>query len=289
MNSYYDTKLKYARLSILKKKNNFIFFKIDICNLSKMQKVLKKFRISKIIHLAAQAGIRYSLVNPKQYIETNINGFYNILELTKKFKIKHLLFASSSSVYGNTSNVPFKEDQSTDKPLQIYATTKKSNELMAHCYSHLHNISITGLRFFTVYGPWGRPDMAIYIFTEKILSNKSVKIFNNGNHSRDFTYISDIVSGIVKLLKINNKKEKFQIYNIGNSRPVKINKTLNIIEKILNKKAKKIYVKKQPGDMVDTYSDIRKLKTRFKFYPKVKIEDGISNFIKWYKNYNNFK
>jgi len=200
MNKYYDVKLKSKRLSILKQKNNFKFFKIDICNFSKMLMIFNKYKISKIIHLAAQAGIRYSLINPKKYVQTNINGFFNILELTKRFNVKHLLFASSSSVYGNTNDVPFKENQSTDKPLQIYATTKKSNELMAYCYSNLHNLSITGLRFFTVYGPWGRPDMAIYIFTEKILSNKPVKIFNNGNHSRDFTYITDIVGGILKLL-----------------------------------------------------------------------------------------
>ena len=289
MNKYYDLKLKLGRLSILRKNKNFSFYKRDICNFKEMNLIFKKFKFFKIIHLAAQAGVRYSLVNPKKYIDTNIYGFFNILELVKKYKIKHLVFASSSSIYGKTNKVPFKENHLTDNPLQIYATTKKSNELMAYCYSSLYNLSITGLRFFTVYGPWGRPDMAIYIFTKKILSGKKVEIFNKGNHSRDFTYIKDIVSGIIKSLRINKKNKKFEIYNIGNSKPEKILKVLNIIEKNLCKKAKIKFLKKQPGDMVNTYSDISRFKKKFNFKPKIKIEDGIKFFLKWYSIYHNKK
>ena len=290
MNNYYDQKLKRERLKILKKKRNFKFFKIDICDTKKINNLFKKSLFIKVVHLAAQAGVRYSLKNPKLYLKSNILGFGNILEACRLYNCKHLVFASSSSVYGSNKNIPFNETDRTDNPIQLYAATKKSNEIMAHAYSHLYKLSITGLRFFTVYGPWGRPDMAIYSFTKKILKNETVEIYNNGNHYRDFTYVSDISDGIILALKKKNKGNKmFEIFNIGNSNPVNILDCLNIIEKNLGKMAKIKFQLKQPGDMVSTYSNTKKIRKKFKFITKVKLDEGIKKFVLWFKNYNKLK
>ena len=299
-NSYYDVSLKKKRISILKKlktKKKFNFYKIDLTNTNKLQKLFKKHKIKKVINLAAQAGVRYSIQNPESYIKSNLIGFANILEVCRNFKILHLTYASTSSVYGANTKQPFKESHNVDHPLQLYAATKRSNELMAHSYSNLFNLPTTGLRFFTVYGPWGRPDMALFIFTKNILENKFIKIFNKGNHIRDFTYIDDIVDGVIKAndekVKKNNNwnpkvddpsnsRSPFKIYNIGNSKPVSLMKYIGLIEKYLGKKAKKKYLNLQKGDVPKTLSDISKIKKNLKYNPKTSVEVGVKNFINWY-------
>jgi UDP-glucuronate 4-epimerase len=294
---YYDVKLKKKRISILnnhKFKKKFIFVKLDLV------KLFKKYKIKKIINLAAQAGVRHSLINPKSYIKSNLVGFANILELCRNFKINHLTYASTSSVYGANTKQPFSEKDGVDHPLQLYAATKRANELMAHSYSNLFNLPTTGLRFFTVYGPWGRPDMALFIFTKNILNNKVIKVFNNGKHIRDFTYIDDIVDGIIKANDENLKKNKkinfktnnpstskspFKIYNIGNSNAVSLMKYIKLIEKYLGKKAKKKFLKLQRGDVPKTLSDISKIKKDLNYNPKTSVEEGVKNFINWYKKF----
>ena len=296
INSYYDVRLKKERLKILKKKNNFFFKKIDICENLKLKKYFKDNNFDIVVNLAAQAGVRYSIINPHSYINSNIVGFMNILELSKEFKIKHLLYASTSSVYGGNTKLPFSETQPTEKPLNIYAATKKSNELMAHSYSSLFNLRTTGLRFFTVYGPWGRPDMALFLFTKNIIDGKEIKIFNNGNHVRDFTYIDDIVEGIYKLININsktyfNKKNNipYRVFNIGSNRPVKLLKYIELIEKNLGVKSKKKFQKIQKGDVISTIANTSYLNKTISFTPETKVEEGIMNFIKWYKEYYKIK
>lgn len=299
LNEYYDVRLKLDRLSILKKKKNFRFEQIDLIS-DKLEEIFKNFKPDKVINLAAQAGVRYSITNPNAYIESNMQGFLNILECCKKFKSKHLTYASSSSVYGTNSSYPFKESSITDQQLSLYAVSKKSNELMAHVYSHNFNLPTTGLRFFTVYGPWGRPDMAGLIFVESIINNKPIKIFNNGEMYRDFTYIDDIVEGIVRVNdKIPYKNDKFnhkqpipnacscpyKIFNIGNSNPVHLLNFISIIEKKLNKKAKKIYEEMQIGDVNKTYSDTSELKKWINYNPNTDVEIGISKLIDWYLDY----
>lgn len=246
LNNYYSIKLKQDRLKILKKinKKKFIFFKKDLIDHKNLNKIFKKHKITHVIHLAAQAGVRYSLVNPRSYINSNLIGFFNVLNECKENKIKHLIHASTSSVYGNTNKFPINENFDTGSPLQLYAATKKSNELMAYSYCHLFNMKITGLRFFTVYGPWGRPDMALSIFTKSIINNKPIELFNHGNHTRDFTYVDDIVNGIVNLLSnksFNKKKTKetYKVFNLGNNNPITLTKYVQLIEKYLEKSAKK--------------------------------------------------
>ena len=303
LNEYYDISLKKNRIKILNnkfsKQKQFQFKKIDITNFVKLNK-LGKFKFDIVINLAAQAGVRYSIENPRAYINSNLVGFFNVLEFSKVNKVKHLLYASTSSVYGANENFPYKEKNSADNPIQLYAATKRSNELMAHSYSHLYNLPTTGLRFFTVYGPYGRPDMALFKFTKNILAGKAIEVFNYGNHYRDFTYVDDLVdvikvlmNKIPKLTKWNKKKPDpssstapFEVYNIGNNDPIKLTKYIEILEKVLKKKAKKKYMKLQAGDIKKTFADNSKIK---KFYKKkpTQVTKGIQNFVEWYKKYYN--
>ena len=286
LNDYYDINLKESRLNNLKHKN-FKFIKCDISNREELEKIFNKYKIDKVINLAAQAGVRYSIENPDIYINTNIIGFYNILENIKKHKINHLIYASSSSVYGN-NELPFKESDSTDNPISLYAATKKSNELFAQAYSNLYNIKCTGLRFFTVYGPFGRPDMAYFEFTKKIINKEKIQLYNKGESLRDFTYIDDIVEGITRTIETPITK----IYNIGNSNPIKMIDFINILKQaLINNNLIEDYelkielLPKQLGDVDNTYSDIEKIKKDFKYKPKTNIKEGIDKFIKWYKEY----
>ena len=300
INNYYDPKLKNSRLKILKKNKRFFFYKINIKDENKLKKVFKQNNIKFVVNLAAQAGVRYSLINPKSYIDTNLVGFYNILNLSRIYKIKHFIYASTSSVYGALKKLPFKETYSTDHPIQLYAATKKSNEIIAHSYSHIYNIPTTGLRFFTVYGPWGRPDMALFKFTKNILSKKKIDIFNFGKHTRDFTYVDDIVQGIVKSIysipKINIKfnfknpllsysSAPFTIYNIGNGQPVKLMKYIKEIETYLKIKSKKNFVKLQKGDIKDTHSDLSKIQKSLNYNSTTSVKDGVRKFLDWYLLY----
>ena len=287
LNNYYDLNLKKHRIKKLNKYKNFKFSKIDITNFNKLNNLIKKNKIKYIIHLAAQAGVRYSIENPKSYFKNNLEGFFNILEVSKSNKIKHLVFASTSSVYGNNKKFPLNEKMNTDNPLSFYAATKKSNEVMAHSYSYIYKIPCTAVRFFTVYGPLGRPDMALFKFTENILNNKNVEIFNSGKHTRDFTYIDDIVDGIFSLLrKPSNNKIRYNIFNIGNGSPKNLLSYIKEIEKNLNKKAKLKKLQLQLGDVVKTHADIKALSKYTKYKPKTNINTGIKKFIDWYIDYN---
>lgn len=289
LNDYYDIRLKEERLNILKKYDNFSFMKLDISEKEKMVDLFKKEQFNIVINLAAQAGVRYSITHPGSYITSNIIGFYNILECCRNYPVEHLLFASSSSVYGKNEKVPYATTDKTDYPVSLYAATKKSDELMAYAYSNLYDIKATGLRFFTVYGPYGRPDMAYFSFTKNIFENKEIKIFNNGDMYRDFTYIDDIVEGIYRLLNKTPKKDQygvpFKVYNIGNNKPVKISEFVSILEKEIGKTAIKKYLPMQPGDVYQTYADIEDLKEETGFTPTTSIEEGLHNFINWYKNF----
>jgi len=302
LNSYYDVNLKLARLEQLKVYNNFKFFKIDLVKREKVLKLFDEEGFDIVVHLAAQAGVRYSLENPYSYIDSNIVGFINILEGCRQSKIKHLVFASSSSVYGANTKMPFSTKDNVDHPISLYAATKKSNELMAHVYSALFNIPTTGLRFFTVYGPWGRPDMALFKFTKNILEGKPIDVYNYGKMKRDFTYIDDVVEGVILLMKkipqpdINWSSKNpnpassfapYKIYNIGNNRPVELLEFIEILEKCLGKKAIKNLLPLQPGDVPETYADIEDLEKEIAFKPSTPIEVGIERFVKWYRWYYN--
>ena len=283
LNSYYDVKLKKSRLDILKKYKNFLFFKRKIEDI-KIVKFFKKKKIDIIINLAAQAGVRHSLENPYVYINSNILGQVNMLELAKELKIKKYIYASSSSVYGGNKSLPFSVKDRVDNPISLYAASKKSTELIAEYYSHLYKISSIGLRFFTVYGPWGRPDMATFIFTKNILNGKPINIFNYGKMKRDFTYVDDIISGIYGAINFKMKK-LHKVYNLGNSKPESLLEFIKTIEKNLNKKAKKNYLSLQPGDVPATFADISESTRDLKFLPKTEINDGIPRFIEWFKRY----
>ena len=300
INNYYDTKIKFDRLKILKNvSNKFIFKKGDISNSSFVEKIFKKFKIDQVVNLAAQAGVRYSIKNPKAYLESNLIGFFNILDCSNSYQVNHLIYASTSSVYGNNSKLPFKESRHADHPIQFYAATKRSNELMAHSYSSLYKLPTTGLRFFTVYGPWGRPDMALFIFTKNILEGKKIDLFNYGNHIRDFTYVDDIVEPILRLINkpinLKNKKIKltdpsessapFKIYNIGNNDPKKLMQFVKAIEKKLEIKAKINFKPLQKGDVYETYADTSKLLLATKYKSKTSMEKGIGNFVDWFRDY----
>ncbi len=293
LNDYYDVNLKKERLKILKKNKKFFFKKLDLGKKKEILNFIKKKNIKYVIHLAAQAGIRYSLKNPKKYFDSNILGFFNLLESLKNKKIEHLVFASSSSVYGNKKKFPILETDTTDKPIQFYASTKKTNEIMAHTFSSLTKIPATGLRFFTVYGPWGRPDMAFFKFVENIKKNKKIEIYNKGNHERDFSYIDYIAEGIVNSLENSNSihlhemgQVPFEIYNLGNGKPVNLMKCVKIIENIMKKKAKKKFLKIQSGDVIKTYADIKKAKKDLKLKTNFSIFRGLKNFIEWHgRNY----
>ncbi len=286
LNNYYDVNLKKDRLKILNKNNKFLFYKLDLANKIKLNNIIKKNKIKIIVHLAAQAGVRYSIQNPKTYFKNNLQVFFNILEVSKLNNINHLIFASTSSVYGENSNFPIKENEDTSRPLSFYAATKKSNEILAYSYSNIFKIPCTALRFFTVYGPYGRPDMALFKFTKNILDNKKIDFFNNGNHNRDFTYIDDIVSGIFSIINKPHKgKTPFNVFNIGNGNSRKLKDYLKLIENKLQKKAKLKKLPLQKGDIKKTHSDIRSLKNFSNYKPKVGIEEGVSKFIDWFLKY----
>ncbi len=293
LSDYYDVQLKEARLSQLKKYDRFYFHKMDIIESQKMQDIFKEYCFDLIFHMAAQVGVRHSLTDPHSYVNSNLVGFVNILEGARHIKVKHLIFASSSSVYGGNTKVPFSIHDNTDRPLSLYAATKKANELMAYSYANLYSLPCTGLRFFTVYGPWGRPDMAPFLFTKSILEGRPISVFNSGKMCRDFTYIDDVVDGIMRVSKTNPQLKPeanfvpFHIYNIGNNQPVELLEFINIIEKVLGKKAEKKMFPVQPGDMMKTFSDIEDLQREFGFQPKITVEEGICRFAQWYRSYYN--
>jgi len=300
LNSYYDVQLKNDRLNLLYKDANFHFYKIDLANQTALKSIFKNHSIEIVINLAAQAGVRYSIKNPESYINSNLVGFSNILEACRQYSVQHLIYASSSSVYGANTKIPFSTKDSVDHPISLYAATKKANELMAHSYSHLFQIPTTGLRFFTVYGPWGRPDMAYFSFTKDIFEGKKIKVFNHGDMSRDFTYIDDVVKGIIALLhsppkpnhawdsaqpEPNLSTAPYKIYNIGNHQPVKLIDLIRILEQLIGKKAKIEFFPMQPGDVKETYADIADFQKDVGFSPSTSIEDGLGQFINWYKQY----
>ena len=304
-NSYYDPSLKEARNDYLEKlslktKGKFVLKRCDIEDFENLSSLFANYQPINVIHLAAQAGVRYSITNPKAYIDSNLVGFGNILECCRNTKINHLIYASSSSVYGGNTLLPFSENHNVDHPISLYAATKKSNELMAHSYSHLYDIPTTGLRFFTVYGPWGRPDMALFLFTKAILTGKPIKIFNNGNMIRDFTYIDDIVESMYRLLKktpqkneeYNSKKQDccdswapYKIFNIGNSQPIPLMDYIHELERSLDIKAEKSFLPMQDGDVKITSADTKLLEDWIKFKPKTSVKEGINKFVDWYKSY----
>jgi len=299
-NDYYDPKIKDDRLELLLKYKNYKHYKIDLNDNKKLSEIFKTHKFQKVVNLAAQAGVRYSIENPLAYINSNIVGFAHILENCRHNKIKHLVYASTSSVYGANTKMPFSEHDSVNHPLSVYSASKKSNELMAHTYSHLYQLPTTGLRFFTVYGPWGRPDMALFKFTKAIIEEKHIDVFNNGNHTRDFTYIDDIVDGVIKTLdnpateNINwngdnpdpaTSKAKWRIFNIGNNKPVQLMDYIKALENILGKKAKINFLPLQPGDVQDTYANVDNLKEQFNYKPSTSVINGVTNFVKWYKDY----
>lgn len=291
LNSYYDVHLKYGRLNELKTLHaDFIFIQCDITNLPQLTDIFKQSHFDKVCNLAAQAGVRYSFENPHTYIQSNIVGFMNILELCTSYGISHLVYASSSSVYGNNAKIPFEETDRTDDPQSIYAATKKADELLAHVYSSQLNLPTTGLRFFTVYGPWGRPDMAPFLFMKSILEGKTIKVFNNGQLRRDFSYIDDIVAGILKIVETapvlhSGYHEKSSIYNIGNSSPVELMDFINTLEEVIGKKAIKEFVGMQPGDVYTTYANTAAIETDYGFKPNTPLSYGITQFYNWYQTY----
>lgn len=315
LNDYYQVSLKYDRLksagiavenmqynqlyqsSTLK---NYSFIQVLLEDKAKLEALFTAQQFDVVVNLAAQAGVRYSITNPAAYIESNIVGYANLLECCRHHQVKHLVYASSSSVYGLNETIPFNSNDAVDHPISLYAATKISNELMAHVYSHLYNLPTTGLRFFTVYGPWGRPDMAMFLFTKAIIDGKPIQVFNNGEMERDFTYIDDIVDGVVRVVnnppkgnpdwsglhpQPSSSKAPYKLYNIGNSHPVKLTAFIDAIEKKLNKKAEKIMLPMQPGDVYKTYADISELKTNLGYNPSTSVEEGVSNFIDWYLDY----
>ena len=315
INDYYDVNLKYARLNELgieqkaiqesseivsNKYKNHKFYKINLSDKGAMDTLFKTEQFNAVVNLAAQAGVRYSLENPHAYIQSNVVGFLNILEGCRNYDVKNLAYASSSSVYGLNESQPFKTTDKTEHQVSIYAATKKSNEMMAHTYAHLYGIQTTGLRFFTVYGPWGRPDMAPMLFTDAILNDRPIKVFNNGEMSRDFTYIDDIVDGIIKVIdnpakpnkewdakdpEINSSSAPYKIYNIGNNAPLPLMTFIETVENALGKKAKKNFMPMQDGDVVSTYADVNGLMDDFGYKPDTKLANGISEFVKWYREF----
>lgn len=305
INDYYDINLKYARLQELgihkreaeifntisvssTLKNDFRFIRLNIEDRDELPKLFQKEKFDIVCNLAAQAGVRYSLENPETYIDSNIVGYLNILECCRNYKIKHLVYASSSSVYGLNKKIPFETTDSVDHPISLYAATKKSNELMAYTYSHLYNFTTTGLRFFTVYGPWGRPDMAMFLFTDAMNKGEPIKVFNHGNMERDFTYIDDITEGVVRIIEKNTKNRAlYKVYNIGNNNSVKLLDFISEIEKNMDTKAIQQLLPMQPGDVEKTWADVNDLIKDYGYHPNTSIKKGVASFIKWYKTYYN--
>lgn len=302
INDYYDVNLKYARLKELgiesqaasvfnecvistKYGSRFCFFRVNLEDRHELPNLFEKYTFDCVINLAAQAGVRHSIDNPMAYVDSNILGFINVLEACRHYKVSKLLYASSSSVYGNSTDIPFSTNQNVDNPISLYAATKKSNELMAYTYSHLYGIQTIGLRFFTVYGPWGRPDMAMFLFVDAILNNKPIQVFNNGDLSRDFTYIDDVIKGVSLIIENDNNENKYQLFNIGNSKPIQLLKFIEEIEKATNTQAKKIMLPMQAGDVNRTWADVEDLREFYGYNPEFSVEEGIDNFLKWYKGY----
>ena len=300
LNEYYDVNLKLARLERLRDYKQFKFIKLEISDRVGVEELFVREKFQRVMHLAAQAGVRYSLTNPHAYIDSNIIGFMNILEGCRHNAVEHLVYASSSSVYGANTNMPFSIHDNVDHPVSLYAASKKANELMAHTYSHLYKLPTTGLRFFTVYGPWGRPDMSLFMFTRNILDGKPIDVFNYGNHRRDFTYIDDIVEGVIRVIDKpaqanacwasdnpdpGTSLAPYRVYNIGNNNPVNLLAFIETLEKCLGKKAIKNLLPLQPGDVPDTYADVSDLENDLGYKPGTLLETGISNFVEWYKNY----
>jgi UDP-glucuronate 4-epimerase len=301
VNDYYDPELKEARLDVLKRHPNFTFLKLDLADRAAIKSVFEQYRFPAVIHLAAQAGVRYSLENPHAYIDANIAGFINVLEGCRHNDCKHLLFASSSSVYGANTKLPFSVQDNVDHPISLYAASKKANELMAHSYSHLYSIPATGLRFFTVYGPWGRPDMAMFIFAKAILEGRPIRLFNRGDMRRDFTYVDDVTEAIVRLVgnpprgnpswsgdkpDPASSAAPWKIYNIGNNNPEELMHVVSVLEKEFGRAAIKEMMPMQPGDVPATYADVEDLARDVGFKPSTPIEDGIARFAKWYRDYH---
>ena len=283
LNSYYDPALKQARLEQLQSHPNFSFNKLDISNSDDLNKAFENFKPQKVVNLAAQAGVRYSLENPQAYIESNVVGFMNILECCRHHDVEGLIYASSSSVYGGNEKIPFSVNDRVDRPISIYAATKKSNELMAHSYSHLFGLHTTGLRYFTVYGPWGRPDMAYYIFADKISKGEPISVFNHGKMERDFTYINDIISGTRSAI---DKNYPCEVFNLGNNNSEDLMEMVGLIESEIGKKAEIQFEGMQPGDVKRTFADIEHSKQKLNYMPTTKIVEGIPKFIEWYLTYN---
>ncbi|MFZ0353739.1 MAG: NAD-dependent epimerase [Pseudolabrys sp.] len=301
MNSYYDPALKEARRSELARSNHFRFAKLDLADRDRIASLFKEHRFPYVVHLAAQAGVRYSLVDPFAYVDANLTGFTTILEGCRHNGCRHLLYASSSSVYGSNTNMPFSVHDNVDHPLSLYGASKKANELMSHAYAHLFGLPTTGLRFFTVYGPWGRPDMAMWIFAKAIIAGESIKLFNNGNMRRDFTYIDDVVESVVRLVDRpptgnpnfsgarpdpGSSSAPWRVYNIGNNKPVELLEVVRLLEEAIGKKAKRELLPMQPGDVPATYADVDDLMREVGFKPSTAIADGISLFVDWYRSYH---
>lgn len=303
LNDYYDVTLKEARLAILKKSDKFRHVKLDLEDREGVAKLFEsEERFDVVVNLAAQAGVRYSLINPHSYIDSNVQGFVNILEGCRHSEVGHLVYASSSSVYGSNTSMPFSEHDNIDHPVSLYAATKKANELMAHTYSHLFGLPTTGLRFFTVYGPWGRPDMALFLFTDAILNDRPINVFNYGEMQRDFTYVDDIVEGVIRVMGNTatpnpswnsdtpdpaTSAAPFRIYNIGNNAPVQLMHMIETLEDCLGKKAEKNMMEIQPGDVPSTYANVENLINDVDFKPETSIETGVANFVEWYKDFYN--
>ena len=300
LNAYYDPSLKEARLERLQASDSFTFARLDLADREGMETLFAAHDFAVVVNLAAQAGVRYSIENPRSYVDSNLVGFLNILEGCRHTGVGHLVYASSSSVYGANTSMPFSVHDNVDHPLSLYAATKKSNELMAHTYSHLYNLPTTGLRFFTVYGPWGRPDMALFKFTKKILAGEPIDVFNYGDHRRDFTYIDDIVEGVVRVMDTMpepnpdwsgddpdpaTSRAPWRVYNIGNSQPIELMRYIEVIEDSLGKKAEKNLLPMQPGDVPDTYADVTALTDDVGYQPDTAIEDGVRKFVEWYRGY----
>lgn len=289
LNDYYDVRLKTDRLDILKPYDNYIFVKGDLADKESVMRLFREYSPHVAVNLGAQAGVRYSIDNPDAYIQSNITGFFHILEGCRHFPVEHLVYASSSSVYGGNDKVPFSTTDQVDEPVSLYAATKKSNELMAHAYSKLYRIPVTGLRFFTVYGPYGRPDMAYYKFTQKIMAGEPIQLYNNGDMYRDFTYIDDIVRGIENILcnppAENEKGVRYKLYNIGNNKPEKLMDYVETLERCLGRTAVKEFLPMQPGDVYQTYADVTDLMNDYNFKPDTSIEEGLGRFVQWYRSY----
>ena len=304
INDYYTVQLKYDRLKELginqefasnfdqkvlssKHEEKMIFYRMNLEHKESLAQLFKEYSFDAVVNMAAQAGVRYSIENPDAYGQSNLVGFLNILECCRNYNVKKLLYASSSSIYGNSSDVPFSTNQNVDHPISLYAATKKANELMAHAYSHLYDFQTIGLRFFTVYGPWGRPDMAMFLFTDAILNHQPLKVFNHGDLSRDFTYIDDIIQGIDKILEDKNIKEKYQLYNIGNSKPVQLMDFIKEVELSTGEKAILEMYPMQAGDVNQTWADVQELKDKFGYNPNYPVDKGVYNFVQWYRKYYN--